>query len=197
MLSGRGGATDSHGHSECSGVTSSRLLTEKVEGDYIRPPGAVQTPNGEAPGLVPGVLHLPQVRFGVTLGEYDHAYECYAAGPSRVTTDDSVRRCVHCGTDADDETYTYCANCGSINCETHTRTERLEGTPVCTGCAVTDEFAFATKYVSDEANLAAFREEYAAMPLHRKAMENPPLVGGGLLATALAVLTLLVVTGVL
>jgi restriction endonuclease Mrr len=142
-------------------------------------------------------IYLPKVRYGVTLGEYDHALEGYVAGPSRVTTDDSVRRCVHCDTDASDETYTYCANCGSINCETHTRTERLEGTPVCIGCAVTGEFAFATKHFYDEANREAFREEYASMPLHEKAMENPPLVGGGVVTTVVLVLLTLVATGVL
>ena len=142
-------------------------------------------------------IYLPRIRFGVTLGEYRHGYEAYIAGPSRVTVEDAVRRCVHCETDASDETYTYCTNCGSISCEAHTKTERLEGEPVCTGCAVTGQFAFATKYFSDEANLEAFREEYAAMPLHEKAMENPPLVGGAALGTVMLVLLTLLATGVL
>ncbi|WP_254832828.1 restriction endonuclease [Haloglomus salinum] len=142
-------------------------------------------------------IYLPQVRFGVTLGEYTHGYEAYVAGPSRVTVEDAVRRCVHCETDASDETYTYCANCGSINCERHTKTERLEGTPVCTGCSVTEQFAFATKHFYDEANLETFREEYEAMAVHEKAMENPPLVGGGAVTAVVLALTLLVVTGVI
>jgi len=49
---------------------------------------------------------------------------------------------------------------------------------VCTGCAVTERFALKTKYFYDEQNLKAFREEYAAMPLHEKAMENRLLAGG-------------------
>jgi restriction endonuclease Mrr len=142
-------------------------------------------------------VYLPQVRLAITPGEYTHAYEGYVAGPSRVTTDDAVRRCVHCNTDAGDETYTYCANCGSINCERHTKTERLEGTPICTGCAVTETFAFATKYFYDEGNLETFETEYEAMALHEKAMENPPLVGGGAVAAVLLVVLTLVATGVL
>jgi len=35
-----------------------------------------------------------------------------------------------------------------------------------------------TKYFYDEQNLKAFREEYAAMPLHEKAMENRLLAEG-------------------
>jgi len=46
------------------------------------------------------------------------------------------------------------------------------------GCAVTERFALKTKYFYDEQNLKAFREEYAAMPLHEKAMENRLLAGG-------------------
>jgi len=142
-------------------------------------------------------VYLPQIRFGVTLGEYRHGYEAYIAGPSRVTVEDDVRRCVHCDADASDETYTYCANCGSINCESHTKTERLEETPICTGCSVTGQFAFATKHFYDEANLEDFREEYAEMPLHEKAMENPPLVGGSAVTALVLVLLTLVATGVI
>ena len=96
-----------------------------------------------------------------------------------------MRRCVQCGTDADGETYTFWANCDSINCADHTKTERLEGTPVCTGCAVTERFAFKTKYFYDEDNLEAFRKEYAAMPFYRKPFENKPLVAGSTLAILL------------
>jgi restriction endonuclease Mrr len=142
-------------------------------------------------------VYLPEVRQTVRLGEYTYPYEYHAAGPSRVTSEDGVRRCVHCGTDAADETYTHCRNCGSVNCETHTETERLEGTPVCTGCAVTGEFAFATKYFYGRENRAAFREQYAAMAPHQKATENPRLVAGIAVAVLVALLLLFgVVVGV-
>jgi restriction endonuclease Mrr len=110
-------------------------------------------------------------------------------GPSRVTHGDGGRLCVQCGTDADEETYTFCTNCGSINCTDHIKTERLEGTSVCTGCAVTERFALRTKYFCDEENLEAFREEYAAMPFYRKPFENKPLIAGGI-GTALMLLVL-------
>jgi len=98
-----------------------------------------------------------------------------------VTGEDGIHRCVHCDTSGIDETYTYCSNCGAIACSSHTKTERLEGEPVCTGCAVTDRFALKTKYFYDEENLEAFSEEYADMPLHEKAMENKWLAGEALL----------------
>lgn len=138
---------------------------------------------------------LPQLQFSVTFGEYRHGYEAYIAGRSHVTGEDDVRRCVHCGTSTAEKIDTSCANCGSLTCESHTRTERLEGTPGCTGCSVTAEFAFATNHVYDEANLEAFREGYESMPFHEKAMENPPLVGGGAVTAIPVLLTILVVTG--
>jgi len=122
-------------------------------------------------------VYLPRIRAAVDLGEYSYPYEFYAAGPSRATIDDGVHRCRQCG-ETDDPPYTYCANCGSINCPTHTKTERLAGEPVCTGCAVTERFFLRRKYFYDEENLAAFRAEYEEMGPHQKARENVPLVAG-------------------
>jgi hypothetical protein len=45
---------------------------------------------------------------------------------------------------------TYRLNCGAIACNSHIKTERLEGESVCTGCAVTDRFALKTKCFYDE-----------------------------------------------
>jgi restriction endonuclease Mrr len=142
-------------------------------------------------------VYLPEVRQTTELQEYSYPYEYYTAGPSRVTVEDGIHRCVHCETSGVGETYTYCPNCGAVACDSHIRTERLEGEPVCTGCAVTERFALKTKYFYDEENLEAFREEYAEMPIHEKAMENKPLVGGGLVATLLVIVGLLVVSGVI
>jgi restriction endonuclease Mrr len=58
---------------------------------------------------------------------------------------------------------------------------------------VTETFALKTKYFYDEENLEAFREEYAEMGLHQKAMENPVLAGGSLVVV-LVVLVLIVIT---
>jgi restriction endonuclease Mrr len=52
------------------------------------------------------------------------------------------------------------------------------------------------KYFYDEENLEAFREEYAAMPVHRKAMENKLLAGGGLVMAMLIVLGLMIALAV-
>jgi restriction endonuclease Mrr len=139
-------------------------------------------------------VYLPQVRLTATLRQYEYPYEHYAAGPSRVTTEDGVRRCVHCG---DRGTLTYCANCGSVNCPSHTKTERVEQQPVCTGCAVTERFALRRKYFYDEANRDSFREDYEAMPAHEKAMENPPAVAATVVGVLLVVLFLVTSTGLI
>jgi restriction endonuclease Mrr len=142
-------------------------------------------------------VYLPQIRHTTGLGEYTYPYEYFAAGPSRVTSGDGIHRCVHCDTDGTDGTYTYCANCGSINCDSHIKTERLEGIPVCTGCAVTERFAFKTKYFYDDENRDAFREEYESMAFYEKAMENTPLAVGAVCVVALVLLGVLLSIGVL
>ena len=138
-----------------------------------------------------------QISFLNTIKEYTYAYEYYAAGPSRVTAEDGIHRCVHCDTSGFDKTYTYCHNCGAIACDSHIKTERVEQEPVCTGCAVTERFALKTKYFYDEGNLEAFREEYTDMPIHEKAMENKLLAGASVVAALLVVIGLLVIGGVI
>jgi restriction endonuclease Mrr len=140
-------------------------------------------------------VYLPDVRQTTTVQSYTYPYQYYAAGPSRVTVEDGIHQCVHCETSGAGESYTFCANCGSINCGSHVETERLEGDPVCTGCAVVERFALKKKYFYDEANLEAFREEYAEMPVYRKAMENPFLAGGGLVAVLLVLVGLSAAVG--
>ena len=140
-------------------------------------------------------VFLPEVRQTTQLKKYAYPYEYYAAGPSRVTIEDGIHRCVHCNASGVDEGYTYCANCGAIACGSHIETERVTGDPVCTGCAVTERFALTTKYFYDEENLDAFREEYAEMPFYKKAMENKPLVGGSVAMAVLVVIGLLVTVG--
>jgi restriction endonuclease Mrr len=142
-------------------------------------------------------VYLPEVRQTTEVKEYAYPYEYYAAGPSRVSLEDGIHRCVHCETSGTDETYTYCPNCGAIACDSHTKTERLEGEPVCTACAVTERFALKTKYFYDKENLETFREEYAEMPLHKKAMENKWLAGGGVVAMLLFVIGVLVIGGIM
>ena len=142
-------------------------------------------------------VYLPEVRQGTEILEYSYPYEYYAAGPSRVTLEDRIHRCVHCETSGIDETYTYCPNCGAIACTSHIETERLEGKPVCTGCAVTERFALKMKHFYDDQNLEALREEYAAMLLREKAMENKLLAGGSVVAALLITIGLLVIGGII
>jgi len=126
-------------------------------------------------------LYLPRVEAAVELGDYRHRLEYDAAGDRHVLRDDGVRRCDRCdGCDVTagetaSATYTYCDNCGSVACDAHLRTERLTGEPVCTGCAVTEEYALATNYFFDEENAATFRRRYEELPLHEKLLEHLPL----------------------
>lgn len=140
-------------------------------------------------------VYLPQICHRTDLQKYSYPYEYFAAGPSRVTREDGIHQCVQCDRTGTDYTYTYCKNCGSINCNSHIKTERLEGTPVCTGCAVTERFALKRKYFYDVANRDAFREQYEAMPIHEKAMENTPLVVGVALLVLVVLLGLLISLG--
>jgi len=43
-------------------------------------------------------VYLPEVRHTTDIHEYTYPYEYYAAGPSRVTAEDGINRCVHCET---------------------------------------------------------------------------------------------------
>jgi len=132
-------------------------------------------------------VYLPDIRHAVQLQDYSYPLQYFAAGPSRVTTEDGIHQCVHCETSGTTESYTYCANCGSISCETHIKTERFEQEPVCTGCAVTERFALKTKYFYDQENLESFRDQYKEMPIHKKALENAPISVGVLLLLMLLV----------
>jgi hypothetical protein len=142
-------------------------------------------------------VYLPEVRQTTHLKEYTYPYEYYAAGPSRVTIEDGIHRCVHCETHGVDESYTYCTNCGAIACRSHIKTERLTGDPVCTGCAITERFALKTKYFYNEEYLESFRAEYAEMPFYKKAIENKLLTGGSVVTTLLIVVGLLIIGGII
>nr|WP_158293667.1 hypothetical protein [Halorubrum sp. ARQ200] len=67
------------------------------------------------------LVYLPEARHTTDLDKYTYPYEYFAAGPSRVTIEDSIYRCVHCETNVVNETYTCCPNCGAITCDSHPR----------------------------------------------------------------------------
>lgn len=140
-------------------------------------------------------VYLPRIRAAVSLGEYQYAYEYDAAGPSYRTVENGIHECVQCG--SGERPFTYCENCGSINCERHIKSERLVDEPVCTGCAVTESFFFSTKYFYNEENLDAFRREYDEMAIHEQAMENPQLVAGAVVATLVGLVVVLSSLGLL
>ncbi len=50
-------------------------------------------------------------------------------GPIVRLTEDGIHRCVRCDTAGTANDDTYCANCGSINCDSHIKTEQLNGLP--------------------------------------------------------------------
>lgn len=141
-------------------------------------------------------VYLPEIHLETRLQEHSYAYEYYAAGPSRVTSKNGIQRCVQCAKQGA-KTYTYCRNCGSINCGRHIKTERLEETPVCTGCAVTGRFAFKTTYFYNEHNLREFEVHYTGLPIHEKAMENKPLTGGVVAGVILTMMWILLSVGIL
>jgi len=119
-------------------------------------------------------VYVPKFETTTRAGEYRYPYVFLSAHPETAELEDGIHRCVHCGDE--DGTFTFCDNCGSISCGSHTKTERLEDEPVCTGCAVTERFFLRKKYFYDEENMEEFRRRYDEMPLRRKALENKPLV---------------------
>lgn len=131
-------------------------------------------------------VYLPRIRANVEIEDYDYPYEWYESTSNKKVAEDGIQRCIQCG-EGDDDTYTFCENCGSINCSSHIKTERVEEDPVCTGCAVTERFALKKKYFYDEENLDEFRDEYEEMEVHEKAMENKPLVGAAAVALFLLI----------
>ncbi|WP_433632559.1 restriction endonuclease [Halomicrococcus sp. NG-SE-24] len=137
-------------------------------------------------------VYVPRIQTTTVLQDNEYRLEYYAAGPSRVTLHNEIEQCLQCG-ESSDSTYTYCANCGSINCSSHIKTERIEQTPVCTGCAVTDRFMLSKKYFYNEENRAEFEEQYEDMDWKERAMENPALIGT--VALTIIAATYLIATG--
>lgn len=62
---------------------------------------------------------------------------------------------------------------------------------------MTERFALKTKYFYNEENLEAFREEYEAMPIQQKAMENTALAIGAIVVTVVFLLMMLTSVGLL
>ena len=122
-------------------------------------------------------VYVPEVSSQITIQDNTYTLNYYAAGSDREIIDDGIRRCVHCGEDKWwPQSFTYCDNCGSISCRIHTKTERIEGKPICSGCAITEQFALRKMHFSTEENREQFSERYDQMALHEKALENKPVL---------------------
>lgn len=134
-------------------------------------------------------VYIPRIQSQTRLKKHDYTLTYDAAGPDRHMIDNEIARCVHCGWSW--TPLTYCANCGSINCWRHTRTERVEGEPICTECAVTDRFGLRKRFFYDEDNCETFREEYDQFSLLQKLLENKPVIVGGMLVVIVALLLVL------
>lgn len=119
-------------------------------------------------------MYVPRVRSQVQLQEYEYTFEYDAAGAVRQTIENELAHCVHCGWSW--LRLTYCENCGAIACWRHTKTERFDDEPICTGCAVTARFGLRKRYFFDEANRDAFREKYDERALSRQLLENWPWI---------------------
>lgn len=134
-------------------------------------------------------MYVPRVRSETRLNEHVYTLKYDAAGPDRHIVDNGIAQCVHCGWSW--TPLTYCENCGSINCWRHTRTERVEGEPVCTDCAVTERFALRKRYFYDEENRDTFRKEYEQFPLYQKVIENKPLIVGSMVVVMIVLILVL------
>lgn len=119
-------------------------------------------------------MYVPRIRSQTRLKEYTYLFEYDSAGSNRHVIENGIARCVHCGWSW--TTLTYCDNCGSVNCWRHTRTERVEGTPICTDCAVTERFGLRKRYFYNENNRNTFREEYDEMSTQKKILEHKPFI---------------------
>lgn len=130
-------------------------------------------------------LYVPRIKTSVELGDHVYHYVFNAAGDRHAARVDGIHGCVRCDGEGP---YTFCRLCQGINCSDHVETDALTDEPVCTECAVSDEFFLATKYFVDESNRDEYRDQYAEMPVYRKPLTNPRLVAAAAVAVVLFVL---------
>lgn len=134
-------------------------------------------------------VYVPLLKSRLEIEDYRYKEEFYTSNHGDIVEKDGIHECVHCNLgDLSAMELTFCDNCGSINCLLHTRKERLEKEPVCTGCSVTERFFLRKRHFYDKENLRKFEREFERKPVYEKALENKPL----LIATALAVLVPLI-----
>jgi len=116
-------------------------------------------------------FYVPYLEMTVKLKEHTYELNGYASGDKFVAMRNTIQSCFQCDK-TENAYFYYCKNCGSINCSDHIKTERLEGTPICTGCAITNKFMGEQKYFSSTDNLDEFRDIYDDMSFFEKLQEN-------------------------
>jgi restriction endonuclease Mrr len=129
-------------------------------------------------------VYLPLIETETSIEDYTYDFDYFQAYKEGFIRFDGIHRCVHCS--KAQGTFTFCQNCGSINCNDHIKTERLTSEPVCVGCAVTDTFFWRTKYFYTQDNLERFRTYYEELPAYKKALENRPLIYSALATLLIA-----------
>lgn len=128
-------------------------------------------------------VYVPLVKSEVDTGDYQYEEEFYTSNQDDVIEKDGIHHCVHCSLgEFSIMNFTFCENCGSINCILHTRKERKTGEPICTECGVTERFFLRKRFFYNEENLREFRKEFEEKPVYGKAVENKPLIATALIA---------------
>jgi len=142
-------------------------------------------------------LFAPRIYGSVKLQDYSYSLDWFAASDEVAIVENRITECVHCEAEAVEafpwdrsisgvarwlaketfqETHTYCENCGAIACQEHTRQGTVTGEPICIDCAVTQRYAGAKKYFSDDAARETFSEQYAEKASYEKALVNRPAI---------------------
>jgi restriction system protein len=89
-----------------------------------------------------------------------------------------------------------CCLCGRILCYSCKTLDRLTQEPLCKECAIEEKFMWAKKYFKNKQNLEKFTEQFEAMPIYQKILENKWLTAGlsaGIIAVLLGSLMLVMV----
>ncbi|WEL23461.1 Restriction endonuclease [Candidatus Nanohalovita haloferacivicina] len=130
-------------------------------------------------------VYVPFLSTQTEIKNYSYKEDFYVSTDGDKIDRDEVHNCVHCGLDIPGINLTFCENCGSINCLLHTRMERVEEEPICTGCSKTERFFLRKRHFYNQENLEKFRKEFEERPLPEKMLENKPLIAISLMAMLL------------
>lgn len=124
-------------------------------------------------------VYVPEVSSKTTIQDKTYTLTYYSSASEREIVDDNIHQCIYCGEDKWwARSFTYCENCGSINCFMHIETERVTGEPICRECSIVETFSYRKKFFSTEDHLEQFRKEYNQMKIYDKILENELALAG-------------------